>query len=229
MGSTSLQGFFGCAGYSATHWMCRRDSIKVHCAQCILNSVKEGLPPLQKCGQWADVFAEINGPVEGRLYFPQVELLEEIVRAYPNATFFLTFRSVDRWYHSITNFWSGLGAKSKKRTLRDEMVAANITGGPRDFRDRDFKDFFCKHVRRVREIVSRSNLVEIDIEDPATGRLMADMFDIDEGCWGRANVNFDLHPEIDRGQSVNVPHLILGKDMIRGKNGTMRERTLPKY
>jgi hypothetical protein len=83
--------------------------------------------------------------------------------------------------------------------------------------------------RRVREIVPRSNLVEIDIEDPATGRLMADMFDIDEGCWGRANVNFDLHPEIDRGQSENVPHLNLGKDMIRGKNGTMRERSLPKY
>lgn len=230
MGSTSLQNFFGCAGYGASHWMCQRASIQVHCAQCISNSFKEGLPPLQKCGHWPDIYAEINGPVEGKLYFPQIELLEEIVRAYPNATFFLTFRSTDRWHHSLTNFWSGLGAKSSKRTMKDEMVAANITGfSNRSGSPRDFRDFFCNHVRRVRKIVPRNNLVEIDIEDPATGRLMADMFDIDEKCWGRANVNSDLHPEIDRSKSEKVPHLIWGKNMIRGKNGTMRERPSHNY
>jgi len=63
MGSTSLQSFFGCAGYGATHWLCQRTNMQVHCAQCIRNSVLANLPPLHKCGQWADVYAEINGPI----------------------------------------------------------------------------------------------------------------------------------------------------------------------
>lgn len=112
------------------------------------------------------------------------------------------------------------------------MVIANITGfinasgrgGPRDF-----SNFFCHHVERVRRIVPPDNLVEIDIEDANAGRLMSDMFDVDEGCWGRANVNSDLHPGIDTGRSGKVPHLMWGRSMIRGKNGTMRKRPIPVY
>ncbi|KAL3826689.1 hypothetical protein ACHAXA_001212 [Cyclostephanos tholiformis] len=233
MGSTTLQSFLGCAGYGATHWMCQRGTMRVHCAQCIANSVGEGLPPLEKCGGWADVYAEINGPVGGRLYFPQVELLGEIVRAYPNATYFLTFRDTRAWHASLSNFWSGLGAKSDKgRTMRDEMIVANITGfdnasgkgGPEDF-----DDFFCHHVERVREVVPLDNLVEIDLDDTDTGRMISEMFDVYEGCWGRTNVNSDLHPGIDTGQVPKVPHLIWGKSTIRGKNGTMRIRPIPTY
>lgn len=240
MGSTSLQAFFGCAGYGASHWMCQRANMQVHCAQCIQNSILANLPPLYKCGQWADMYAEINGPISdesrGTLFFPQIEYLEHIVNAYPNATFFLPFRSMDKWYTSLTNFWSGLGPRSQQRNMKDEMIAANITtfptssgGGGGDIHD--FRDFFCNHVNRVRKVVPPHRLVEIDIEDPATGAIMADIFDIDEKCWGNANVNFNLHPEIgqDKSQSSKVPHVIWGKNSIRGKNGTMRKRPLYNY
>lgn len=33
--------------HAATHWMCQRGNIHVHCAQCITNSVKDGLSPLE--------------------------------------------------------------------------------------------------------------------------------------------------------------------------------------
>ena len=244
MGSTSLQSFFGCAGYGATHWMCQRGNIEVHCAQCIRNSILANLPPLYKCGQWADMYAEINGPIPnesssgggGKLFFPQIEYLEHIVNAYPNATFFLTFRSMDKWYNSLINFWSGLGPRSQKRNMKDEMIAAaNITtfrgGGGGDIHD--FSVFFCNHVNRVRQVVPPHRLVEIDIEDPSTGAIMAEIFDIDEKCWGNANVNFNLHPENRQDDQSNnnnrVPHLIWGKDWIRGKNGTMRKRPLYNY
>lgn len=243
MGSTSLQSFFGCAGYGATHWMCQRANMQVHCAQCIRNSVLANLPPLHKCGQWADVYAEINGPIPvesgGKLFFPQIEYLEQIVNSYPNGTFFLTFRSMDKWYNSLTNFWSGLGPRSQKRNMKHEMIAANITTFPRNRTSKgggdihDFRDFFCNHVNRVRQVVPPHRLVEIDIEDPTTGAIMADIFDIDEKCWVIANANFNLHPEIRRDESSSnsnkVPHLIWGKNWIRGKNGTMRKRQLYHY
>ena len=59
MGSTSLQHFFGCAGYGASHWLCGKDQI---CARCIEASVDDHLPPLEKCGNnGGPIYAQIDG------------------------------------------------------------------------------------------------------------------------------------------------------------------------
>lgn len=109
-------------------------------------------------------------------------------------------------------------------TVITGFVDASGGGGPKKF-----SDFFCHHVERVRRIVPTNNLVEIDIEDPDSGRMMSEIFDIDMGCWGRANVNSNLHRGIDTGRNGRVPHLMWGRSMIRSKNGTMRKRPLPMY
>ena len=183
-------------------------------------SVKEGLPPLQLCRS-VDVYTQIDGSVNKTLYFPQIELLEELVDAYPNATFLLTFRRMDDWFKSLSS-WGSLWRR---------MLFANLTIGNTSLgagSQEDFSDFFCEHVRRVREIVPANRLVEVDIDDPNIGSRMSDIFDIDEECWGQVNVNGKLHPDIDKNQtlygSMTPGWKIVGKDMIRGKNGVMRKK-----
>ena len=90
-----------------------------------------------------------------------------------------------------------------------------------------------------------ATLVEIDIEDnTGTAEYMSDLFDVDDKCWGRANVNFDLHSDLENKKTDvsseketdttkekddvkahgSMPWFIMGKNMIRGKNGVMRSR-----
>lgn len=216
MGTSSIHAFFGCAGYKSLHYRCLKD---MSCAKCIKQSVQAGLPtPLEECGN-ADVFSQVEGEIDNKqLYFPQIELLEEIVRLYPNATFILTFRSMEKWYHSISN-WP---PTPLARSLRTRLRMARITGLPTGKGDmQQFSDFFCGHVDRVREIVPSHRLVEIDIEDNITNSRMSDIFDIDEECWGHSNVNTNLHPEVTKGK--DLPWFSRRKTTIRGKNGVRRK------
>ena len=159
-------------------------------------SVEANLPPLAKCAQ-ADMYAQIDDAI----YFPQIELLEEIVQGHPNATFFLTFRSMEKWYHSITH-WP---PRPKGPHMSDRMKKFNITGSPNldDNDPEDFYDWYCNHVQRVRDIVARNpshTLVEVDIEDPTVGQRMSDMFGIEKSCWGHTNVNAYIHPELNESE-----------------------------
>ena len=123
---------------------------------------------------------------------------------------------MDGWYQSVSR-WG---------TLWRRMWNANLTIGETSLgagSQEEFTKFFCEHVRRVREIVPANRLVEIDIEDHSTGARLSDIFDIDEECWGRTNVNGKLHPEIDK--NLKPGWTIEGKEVIRGKNGTMRSNS----
>ena len=127
------------------------------------------------------------------------------MESYPSgATFFLTFRSMDRWYSSICN-WP---PNKKLQRMNDRLMHLNITGFPAG-RGRDmneFNDWYCKHVMRVREMVAKyplHALVEVDIEDPEMGRKLKDMFGIDTGCFGQANVNAHIHPELKHGVGLS--------------------------
>lgn len=181
------------------------------------------------------MYSQIDGTgTGGKMYFPQVELLDEIVRAYPNATFFLTFWSMDGWYRSISK-WKPNKINKKIKFLKDRMAVANITGLPVGLDGlENFTDFFCNHVRRVREVVPRDRLVEIDIEDHRrTGPLLPDIFDIDEECWIQMNANPKLlrnNATGENGDRLSEPlranvisDTVRGKAKIRGKGGVMRK------
>lgn len=225
MGSTSLQHFFGCAGYGASHWLCGKDQI---CARCIEASVDAHLPPLEKCGRnnGGPIYAQIDGwGSKGKmLFFPQISLLNDIIDAYPNGTYFLTFRNMEGWYNSVTNWRS-----PSNRTLISRMIHSSVPGLEGGSLH-NFTNFFCSHVKRVRATVPSHRLVEVDIENPNAGQLLSDMFDIDESCWKKTNVNEKLHLESSKEEETLVglstpeklPMLIKGKTEIRGKNGVMR-------
>jgi len=203
MGTTSIHAFFGCGNYSSMHYQC---SPTYACGECMRRSVEEDLPPFAKCDHApAEVYAQIDYYDTKNIlhYLPQTELLEEIVHGYPNATFLLTFRSMDKWYDSVKNWYN----------MKQRMQMSNITGFPRckGKNLREFSDWFCSHVRRVRELVAKNpshSLVEIDIEDPGAGDRLSDIFGVDARCWGHANINSKIHPDLE--MSNKVPWFIKG-------------------
>ncbi|KAL7528788.1 hypothetical protein ACHAWF_004148 [Thalassiosira exigua] len=211
MGTTSLHTYFQCGGRTSAHFWCTEEPKR--CAACIKGSVKRGLPPLSRCGK-ADMYAQIDNG----FFFPQIALLEELVRGLPDATFFLTFRNMTKWYKSITNFPPKLGRK-KTLHMDERWMKGNMTGSPplydaegnkRESDPNEFSEWYCKHVERVRELIARNpshSLVEIDIEDPGVGWRMEDMFGIDRNCWGHTNVNAENHQDLNLSEVVLTQHL----------------------
>ena len=199
------------------------------CAECTKRSVKASLPPLATCGV-SEVYAQLDGNVP-MLFFPQIEYLEEFVES--NATFILTFRSIEKWFHSISNWPPSDDPLQFK--LKRRMRMARIPGLVKTKRGRDledFSDFFCNHVKRVRKLVPKHRLVEVDIEDPRISSRLADIFDLDESCWGHTNANAQLHPEMlnQTSATVGIKWRLMGTTMLRGKNGVMRmKRPLPPF
>lgn len=194
MGTSSLHNFFNCGGLKSVHYRCNRvDS----CARCMKESVEAGGKPLDLCidTEPIDMYAQMD---DGNSYFPQIELLDELVAGYPTATLFLTFRPTEKWYNSLKNWPPRKNGPHMNRKIRD----ANITGLPSGVGnyEGEFADWFCKHVERVRDIVARNpslTLVEVDIEDSTIAERMSDTFEIDESCWGHTNVNPMAHPDLD--------------------------------
>jgi len=194
MGTSSLHNFFECGGLNSVHFRCNRaDS----CARCMRQSVEAGGLPLDLCemsSRKIDMYAQMDDGI----YFPQIELLDELVAGYPKATLFLTFRSIEKWYNSL-NKWP---PRKNGPHMNDKLKKHNITGFPSGVGENvdEFADWFCNHVERVRDIVARSpslTLVEVDIEDPTIAKRMSKMFDIDENCWGHTNANPMSNPDMD--------------------------------
>lgn len=224
IGSSSLHSFFGCAGYRSVHYRCSRST---KCSECIQQSVQEGLQPLHHCVV-AEVYSQID---DGRNSFPQIDYLDNMLEAYPNATLLLAFRNMDSWYRSLTK-WTRNGTM-----MAHDLVQADITGLPTGIGNNvdEFSTWFCNHVDRVRDVVSKSpshTLVEIDLDDEVkTRQFVSDVFDVDANCWGRANANLDVHPELKRENIVTAEGqkkwFLLGGNMIKGKNGIRRKRNYP--
>lgn len=167
------------------------------------------------------------------IYFPQIELLEEFVHGHPNATFFLTFRNMEKWYYSISHW-----PPRKRGPHKDEQFKMfKITGSPSKegvSHQEEFDDWYCRHVQRVRNLVSRNpshTLVEVDIEDPDIGQHMEDLFGIEKSCWGHRNVNAFIHPELDPANVTLSRHTVKKKytkqttNRTRERNETIQGRT----
>jgi len=197
MGTTSLHKFFSCGGLSSTHYYCHPNPIKklgrkgllnAKCASMLEKASLARLPPLSfaiKNYNMSDAYMQLD---DGH-YFPQVELLDEIVEGYPNATLFLTFRNMSAWYKSLSNW-----PPKKKPKLSDRLKMLDIKGLPKG-KGKDvyeLSDWYCKHVQRVRDLVAQDpshTLVEVDIQDPDMGQWLESIFSIKKRCWGQVNAN----------------------------------------
>lgn len=204
----------------------------ITCADCIQKSVKAGeqeegreegsslahAHPFAKCGK-ADAYSQLDNGSWGN--FPQIEYLDEILAAHPNGTFLLTFRTIEKWYHSMTH-WPPKNIGTALPQMSDGLRDADITGFPHGTGKNmeEFGRWFCSHVTRVRDAIANNpmqNLVEIDIEDLGVGTYMANVFDVEDGCWSHVNANARLHPEVNQSKQQDVPWFVNGKLCIRGK------------
>jgi len=168
---------------------------RISCAKCISNSIAANKPPLALCPP-ADIYTQLdNGQ-----YFPQVELLNEFHEGYPQATFFLTFRNMTKWYHSLSHWPPRPRGPHMNTRLKNLDIAGFPIGMGKN--EEEFTDWFCNHVLRVRKMVENSqhHLIEVDIEDPTIAKRMSKMFAIEEGCWGHANVNQNIHPDLNTSE-----------------------------
>eukprot|EP00581_Thalassiosira_minuscula_P020191 CAMPEP_0183720338 /NCGR_PEP_ID=MMETSP0737-20130205/12976_1 /TAXON_ID=385413 /ORGANISM="Thalassiosira miniscula, Strain CCMP1093" /LENGTH=306 /DNA_ID=CAMNT_0025950185 /DNA_START=271 /DNA_END=1191 /DNA_ORIENTATION=+ len=228
-GTTSLHSFFACAGYRSMHYRC---GPSVACAECIRSSVEEGKgnKPLANCGK-AEAYSQLDNGSHGN--FPQVQYLEQIVESYPNATFLLTFRNVSNWYHSLTH-WPPINTEGQLHMSDGLMIANILPEFPSGVgnNEEEFSAWFCTHVERVREVISRLNrtLVEIDIDNPNVAEYVTDVFDIHTSCWGHTNINKNLHPsgnESSKSMKEAAPWFVQGKYCIKGKTKYRMKRRGP--
>eukprot|EP01082_Thalassiosira_pseudonana_P006616 g6182.t1 g6182 contig20:1016324-1019061(+) len=222
MGSSSLFSFFRCGGYKSTHFYCGKGGEV--CAKCIDESVSAGLTPLAKCTE-SEVHTQIDNGVE----FPQIEHLEKLVHG-TNATFFLTFRSMEAWYRSLQN-WP---PDPQSMRLTNQLKMLNITGFQKGVGKDiwEFSEWFCNHVTRVREIVAQNpshTLLEVDIEDPNMGERMENIFRVDKEkqCWKQVNVNHNIHADVNLSEVILSDYHVRKEKLLTGECFQARNDSVP--
>lgn len=84
----------------------------------------------------------------------------------------------------------------------------------------DFANWYCWHVNRVRDVISKSpssTLVEVDIEDPTTSVRMEDIFNIPRSCWGQANVNTLIHKDLNMSEIITTAKALTSSKKKKSK------------
>ena len=136
------------------------------------------------------VIPSISG-IKPLCLYPQITRLDEIHAAYPNATFVLNTRPVDRWIESISK-WNGDETRSEQGYLRQVLTKCNFAGFPSGVggTDEEMREFYNGHSERIREFVRKNpshTLVEIDIEEDGAAAAMEAAFGISSICWKQHN------------------------------------------
>lgn len=172
-GSTSIHKFFQCGGLSSSHWKCGEEL----CGGCIRENVRKSLPPFQGCGSfqvWAQMDTE-NPP--DMCYFPQVDAMNALYEAHPDATWLLPQRPIDDWLLSLQK-WDEMDERIRQCDFD--------TRGRVD----DFEMFAKEHFAAVRSFVLKHptlTLIEFNISNPTP--LFLAFPTIKQSCWGRSNIH----------------------------------------
>jgi len=177
-GTTSIHAFFKRSGYRSSHYKCINDLL---CGLCIKVAIEKGKPPLKSCGDY-EVWAQMDVENLGQCYFPQIQNLDILHQEAPNATFILSHRNMTRWARSVEN-WVG-----RIRSMAARL--AKCKGGPKSKNAEDLIQWHLEHIERIRTFVKdhpSHKLVEINIEDPNAGEIMARHFGSSALNWAHEN------------------------------------------
>jgi hypothetical protein len=124
--------------------------------------------------------------------FPQIQLLDEIHRAHPNATFVLLFRPIRDWVRS-TQSWHQYPFRWANAGHGQDLPGLILTPEQREARDGrgekivlsegQLSEWWCHHVRHVRAFVDTyptHALIELPLDDKdgTTTNLLAQLFDL---------------------------------------------------
>ena len=150
-----------------------------YCGECIRRQIRLQQNPLEKCGNFT-VQLQMAMHLGHTIVYPQIQYLDQLYEAAPNATYLLPFFNVTKWVEILTN-WNAGG--KVYRTYRKRLAGAmfpevnwTIEMGSNDA---DFEALVCNHVNRIRRFTSERpslSLLEFDVEDPNVGKYMEGIF-----------------------------------------------------
>ena len=178
-GTTSLHEAFVRAGLNSVHWaldqgknLSKDKQLRLWGAgsECRLvgrlidQAVSEGKEPLAYLPQ-VEALAEMNGmfwkdkaQTTVQAYFPQMDHLERLLEAYPNAYFILNVRNLDDWVKSV----------DQHNDLRKRFVCADLPGLPaqKGATDKELVEWVEAHQKRVLALLPslNANLLHFDID-----------------------------------------------------------------
>jgi hypothetical protein len=189
-GTTSLGGLFRSAGFSTCDFRCTiGNQTRVYIAACIRQAIVDGNPPFATCGDY-EAYSQIDmGNPGGNCYFPAIQALEEIHKENPTAVLVLNLRNVTHWTSSVLH-WPPYIRASDPLSLSNRLVKCEA--GPKSTSPEALAYWYCEHTQRIREFVARHpshTLVEVDIEDAASGEKLANFFGVDPSHWQQLNKN----------------------------------------
>ncbi|CAE7901116.1 unnamed protein product [Symbiodinium microadriaticum] len=178
-GTTSLHEAFLRAGLSSVHWaldqgknLSKDKQLRLWgdgsesrlVGRLIEQAVSEGKEPLAYLPQ-VEALAEMNGmfwkdkaKTTVQAYFPQMEHLERLLEAYPNAYFILNVRNLDDWVRSV----------NQHNDLRKRFVCADLPGLPpqKGAKDEELVEWVKAHQKRVLTLLPsrKANLLHFNID-----------------------------------------------------------------
>ena len=202
-GTSSLFGYFQCAGYKPISF----HAPVGHCMHAMVDSsmTSPDSSPKARGTCQSKLRKKIQMQIDVNCYFPQMTMLDEFHLLEPNATFVLLHRPVDDWIHSATN-WNGMTkrwnyCRNERQYLPSLVHTSNTTtnddedhtifrkGQPVSYDDLTM--WWCRHMTHVREFVKRHpshELVELDIYDTnSTTDILTQLFGGNSSCWGQKN------------------------------------------
>jgi hypothetical protein len=157
-------------------------------ASCFYNNVQNNRSITENCGDylhWSDIGAIYHLDHRRHCYYPTLEGgLEEIYKAHPYATIFLTTRDPVRWYESALNYYNTL-------SLWTQFCTGS--GFPSNASDVSaWVDFYHNHTNLVRAFARSHptmNYVEVKLEEEEELlTTLQDHFGFSDTCWGHSNV-----------------------------------------
>ena len=170
---------------------------------------------------------------KARCYWPQIDLLDEIHHASPNATFIFTMRDFDSWYTSLSNWHQyDLRIANCRLGAYPDGVLGSLDErfdrfGKRPRIRAAVRKFYCEHVERVRSFVLKHpshTLVEIKVGDDNIGKYLSELFRADGSCWGAHNVNPSSTTLGSLNNSTNNMTVVISKAALGKSRNTARRR-----
>jgi len=102
-GTTSIDNFFRCHGMHVSHNLCYPSPFKTgrlrRCGKLMYQNLQLGRGILDNTGDY-DAYTQYE-EMKDFCFFPQMTHLQNIHEQYPNATFILHMRNLDKWVNSV--------------------------------------------------------------------------------------------------------------------------------
>lgn len=212
-GTTSIDNFFRCHGMHVSHNLCFPSPFKTgrmrRCGSIMHLNLQVGRGIMEHSGDY-DAYTQYE-EMKTLCFFPQMTHLQNIHDEYPNSTFILNMRNLDKWTNSVHRWKhtdSGFVPLDVRltRCFHDETTIGKST-------PELLKMVYEQQIDRVREFVLQHpthHLVEVNIDEDDAPKIMQESFfgnklGGNEPCWGKKNVNNANHVLYSTKTLVNGP------------------------